>query len=222
MSRPEVAAFQQGPLERPPARVVAGATPETLAAIYDEDVHAAVWERPAVQLAAPVETTRRLQTIDVEASVRIDAVEEWLHREVPEGLRALRDDIAELGSMYACLFEVDYLGIRLRTLDRAMCPRFHVDRVVCRLLTTYEGPGTEYLADGEVDRSQLGRPVADLRQLPVRSSNATVHRLPAGAVLLCKGESWPGNEGRGFVHRSPEPGAGPRLMLCIDGLSRER
>ena len=218
MSGPEVAVFE----ERTPARVVSGATPDTLAAIYDDDVNAAVWERPAVQLAAPGEITRPLQTVDLEASVPIGALEEWLHREIPEGLQARRADIAELGSMYACLFEVDYLGIRLRALDRAMCPRFHVDRVVCRLLTTYEGPGTEYLADEEVDRRQLGRPVADLRQLPVRSSNATVHRLPAGAVLLCKGESWPGNEGRGFVHRSPDPGAGPRLMLCIDGLSRER
>jgi len=222
MSRPEVAALQQGPQERPPARVVAGASPETLAAIYDEDVNAAVWERPAVQLTAPGEKARRLQAIDIETSVPVEALEEWLHREIPEELQALRDDIAELASMYACLFEVDYLGLRLRALDRAMCPRFHVDRVVCRLLTTYEGPGTEYLADEEVDRSQLGRPVADLRQLPVCGGDATVHRLPAGAVLLCKGESWPGNEGRGFVHRSPEPGAGPRLMLCIDGLSRER
>jgi hypothetical protein len=218
MSRPEVAVFE----ERTPARVVSGATPETLAAIYDDDVNAAVWERPAVQLVAPGGTTRHLDAIDIEASVPASALDDWLRREIPDELSALRDDLAEVAAMYACLFAVDYLGIRLRTLDRAMCPRFHVDRVVCRLLTTYEGPGTEYLADVDVDRSQLGRPVTDLRQLPVRGGDAPVHQLSAGAVLLCKGESWPGNEGRGFVHRSPEPGAGPRLMLCIDGLSRER
>ena len=218
MSRPEAAVLQ----ERLPARVVSGATAETLAAIYDEDVNAAVWERPPVQLTSSGETKRRLDAIDIEASVRTTALEEWLLREIPDDLSVLRDDIAELAAMYACLFEVDFLGIRLRALDRAMCPRFHVDRVVCRLLTAYAGPGTEYLANEDVDRSQLGRPVTDLRQLPVRGGEATVHQLPAGGVLLCKGESWPGNEGRGFVHRSPDPGAGPRLMLCIDGLSRER
>jgi len=37
-------------------------------------------------------------------------------------------------------------GTRITTLDRAMCPRFHVDRVPVRLIVTWGGPGTQWLA----------------------------------------------------------------------------
>jgi len=208
---------------RPPARVASGPAPEALTAIYDDDVNAAVWERSVVEFTGSGEPDPLQHDLKLEGSVPAAGVDRWLAEQLPLGPAALRADIAELAAMYACLFAVDELGIRLKTLDRAMCPRFHVDRVVCRLLTTYDGPGTEYLADDDVDRAQLGRPVADPRQLPAYDAAAPVHRLPAGAVVLCKGESWPGNEGRGFVHRSPQPaGVRPRLMLCIDGLSHER
>lgn len=47
--------------------------------------------------------------------------------------------------MFCCLFELKRAGLRLTVLDRAMCPRFHVDRVPCRLVTTYLGAATEWL-----------------------------------------------------------------------------
>ncbi|WP_272910986.1 DUF1826 domain-containing protein [Falsiroseomonas oryziterrae] len=40
--------------------------------------------------------------------------------------------------------------------------------------------------------------------------------LSAAAIL--KGEAYPGNAGFGCIHRSPPaaPGAGARLLLCLD------
>lgn len=204
------------------ARIVFGAAPDALTAIYEDDVNAAVWQRPVAHLPPPGRVARQLRDIAIEGCVPAANVTRWLAERLPDGPAALCEDVAELAAMYACLFDVDSLGLRLKTLDRAMCPRFHVDRVVCRLLTTYEGPGTEYLANEDVDRSQLGRPLADPLPLPALHDNVSVRRLPAGAVVLCKGESWPGNEGRGFVHRSPRPGACPRVMLSIDGLGGGR
>jgi hypothetical protein len=205
----------------PVPRIAVGGRPDVLAAIYDPDANAAIWLRggPASDVLLP--TGSAGQSFNIEAAVPADAVEHWLARELPAGLQPLRGDIAELAAMYACLFDVAYLGLRIRTLDRPMCPRFHVDRVTCRLLTTYVGAGTEYLANEDVDRSQLGRPVADARRPPVLRDDAPIHRMPAGAVALCKGEAWPGNEGAGFVHRSPDPEGSPRLVLSIDGLGRE-
>ncbi len=53
------------------------------------------------------------------------------------------------------------VGLRLRVLDKAMCPRFHVDHVPVRLITTYAGVGSEWLAEGAMDRRQLGSPTAE-------------------------------------------------------------
>ena len=199
-----------------------GASPEVLAAIYDTDINATIWRRgdPASDGLVPTGVARR--SLSIEAGVPADAVDDCLTRHLPGDLQPLRADIAELAAMFACLFDVAYLGLRLRTLDKPMCPRFHVDRVTCRLLTTYAGAGTEYLANEDVDRSQLGRPVADRDRLPLLRDDAVIHRMPAGAVALCKGEAWPGNEGAGFVHRSPDPAGSPRLVLSIDGLGSER
>jgi hypothetical protein len=47
-----------------------------------------------------------------------------------------------------------------------------------------------------------------------------IRQMPAYAVGLMKGESWEGNEGRGLVHRSPQPTAlqPRRLLLTLDML----
>jgi hypothetical protein len=199
-----------------------GESPDVLAAIYDTDINAAIWRRgdPVRDGLVPTGVARR--SLAIEAGVPADAVDDCLAQYLSEDLQALRADIAELAAMFACLFDIAYLGLRLKTLDKPMCPRFHVDRVSCRLLTTYAGAGTEYLANEDVDRSQLGRPVADRHRLPLLRDDAVIHRMPAGAVALCKGEAWPGNEGAGFVHRSPDPAGSPRLVLSIDGLGSER
>lgn len=41
-------------------------------------------------------------------------------------------------------------------------------------------------------------------------------------ICATKGEAWPGNEGVGFVQRSPDPAGSTRHVLSIDGLGNER
>jgi thiol-disulfide isomerase/thioredoxin len=49
---------------------------------------------------------------------------------------------------------------------------------------------------------------------------ALIQRLDSGHVALAKGEKWHGNEGRGLIHRSPQPPAGERrLLLTLDWLA---
>lgn len=200
------------------AGIAVGDSPDAMTSIYESDINAAIWERTAIPLSDEVMV--EMGDIMLEACLATDAIESWVEKNLSKAPKVLRDDVTELAEMYACLFEVSHIGLRLKTLDRPMCPRFHVDRVVCRLLTTYAGAGTEYLLNETVDRRDLGRPVADPHKPPLLNGDAGVHHLPPGAVLLCKGESWPGNEGYGFVHRSPDPAGSPRLMLSIDGLER--
>ena len=58
---------------------------------------------------------------------------------------ALIIDVKDIVDIFCCLFDVNQVGLRLVSLTHAMCPRFHVDNVPCRLLTTYCGNGTEWL-----------------------------------------------------------------------------
>lgn len=129
-------------------------------------------------------------------------------------------DIARLAELYCDLTEARELGLRFRNLQSAMCPRFHTDRVGIRLICTYAGAGTEWLANEDADRSNLGsRAVPDGKPDPVPRSGSIVQRVPTLAIALLKGDSWPGEESRGVVHRSPATNTGtPRTLLTIDAV----
>ena len=95
-----------------------------------------------------------------------------------------------------------------------MCPRFHVDHVPVRLITTYAGIGSQWLMEGAMDRRQLGKPDAEPQD------NSLIGQIASGDVALLKGEKWHGNEGFGLIHRSPQLAAGERrLILTLDWLS---
>lgn len=192
-----------------------------LSTIYKDTVNCAIWKRDVPLIGGSVDSERAFPELKIEGIIPVADVSAWLGERLPPGTAMLAEDVAHLADMYSCLFDVELVGIRLKSLDRAMCPRFHVDKLGCRLLTTYFGAGTEYLDNADVDRSLLGKASTDSMRLPVYDACAPIHQISLGAVALAKGEGWPGNEGRGFVHRSPDPGDGYRVLLSIDGLSRD-
>lgn len=126
------------------------------------------------------------------------AGEIWLERTRP------------LLGLFGDLFEAERLGVRLTLSDKPMCPRFHVDDVVCRLVVTLAGAGSEFLDERDVRRRLLGA-----KESAVEREGAAVHRLEPFEVGLFKGEAWPDNRGHGVVHRSP-PGRERRLVLTLD------
>ncbi len=112
-------------------------------------------------------------------------------------LAPLVKDVARLARLYGRLFDRQRIRVRLETVTTDACSLFHVDRVRVRLLSTYVGPGTEWLGRG----SEKAEPI---------------HRFERFAVGLLKGSLWPGSNG--CAHRSP-PIAGTgrhRLLLAID------
>ena len=136
-----------------------------------------------------------------------------------ENYQALSDNIAEVVDMFCYLFELKRAGIRLMALDKAMCPKFHVDRVPCRLICTYQGKGTEWLPHSSVDRSKLGRGACGLAddESGLYQDSKQINQLSKGDVALLKGENWFGNENAGLVHRSPTLLSGDsRLLLTLD------
>jgi len=203
-------------------RFVQGDVPEVLTQIYQEDVHLCAYQRPLsesisqycqsisdevnlnIRRVVPVQNTNAiLNTILPDAEYKADFLE----------------DLALVIDMYAYLFELDEVGMRLQRLDRAMCPRFHTDKLGCRLVTTYTGVGTEWLEEGAVDRSKLGRGNRGLidSESGLYASETQVHQANSGDVVLLKGDGWYGADGCGVIHRSPVVAAGEsRIVLTLD------
>ena len=204
---------------------VRGREPAVLAEVYQENANIAIWQRElsddlkacaGAVLASKHGCEISMRVTPHDTATRID---EALHNPLTG---ALSREIAELVDMFCCLFGLKYAGLRLTALTRAMCPRFHVDKVPCRLVTTYAGAATEWLPHVCVDRSKLGagsqgRPDSESG---LYSSKSEIEQLSIGDVALLKGELWEGNETGGLVHRSPAVLAGEsRLLLTLDMIS---
>jgi hypothetical protein len=199
-----------------------GEQPAILADIYEEEVNIAIWQRSLS--ANLMDTANKLLESNpgFQMSLTVtpdDAKSGIYHYLNKDEYSELIGDIAELVDMFCCLFELDRAGLRLTALDTAMCPRFHVDRVPGRLVTTYQGVATEWLPHQQVDRSKLGRGSQGLadNKSGLFQRETDVQQLDFGDVAILKGELWEGNEGAGLVHRSPAlPDSEKRLLLTLD------
>ena len=197
--------------------------------IYDQNTNIVIWQRDLEQvLTNAVNTlisTNAIKPLELAVSPD-DAFDKLVTALKPDDnnrdeIKALCEDITLLVEMFCCLFDLKHAGLRLKILDKPMCPRFHVDKIPCRLVTTYQGVATQWLNHSDVNRSKLGtgnlgKP--DEESGLIKSLN-NINQLTEGDVALLKGEYWDENEGAGLVHRSP-PLAGtnsaPRLLLTLD------
>jgi len=202
---------------------VTGEVPEVLAEIYRDHNNLVIWERSL--------NTQLLQFLEARLAQgeKLNVTEEIITSKIPEQLdeidqlnawgSALSDDIARMTEMFAYLFDIERVGLRIRTLDSAMCPRFHIDRVPCRFITTYAGKGTQWLANHAVNRAMLGHASKGLPddQSGLMKSALDVQTMQAGDIALLKGSAWEGNEHGAIVHRSPLLESGEkRLIMTLD------
>ena len=191
--------------------------------IYQEDTNMVVWKRDLAnnleQAAdAIIESNPTLEKLLVLSPEEAFAVVNKALGSSPEA-EVLAEDIAHLVDMFCCLFDLKRGALRMTVLDRAMCPRFHVDRVPCRLVTTYQGIATEWLPHNVADRSKLGTGnMGKPDELSGLFDNLSdIQQLNSGDVGLMKGELWHNNEGAGLIHRSPQvPDNTRRLVLTLD------
>lgn len=138
-------------------------------------------------------------------------------------INLLVEDIVNVVSMFSCLFELESIGFRLSALNKAMCPKFHVDRIPARLVTTFGGIGTEWLAHECVNRNMLGLGSKGLEdnESGIYLHDTDIQHLDTGDVAILKGELWEGNEQAGLVHRSPAVKEGEtRLLLTLGFVPR--
>ncbi|XQF90517.1 DUF1826 domain-containing protein [Pseudoalteromonas espejiana] len=195
--------------------------------IYNEDTNIVVWQRDLENTLTEAVNTlinaNALKPLELALSPD-DAFEQLIKALKPaeqnyNEAKTLCEDIALLVEMFCCLFDLKRAGLRLKVLDKPMCPRFHVDKIPCRLVTTYQGVATQWLNHSDVERSKLG--AGNLGKPDEESglfkSLNNINQLKQGDVALLKGEYWDENEGAGLVHRSPAVAANEqRLLLTLD------
>ncbi|WP_024879897.1 DUF1826 domain-containing protein [Methylosinus sp. LW3] len=115
----------------------------------------------------------------------------------------LANDVIRLARLYREATRAGELRVRLETIADDACRLFHVDFVRFRLVTTYRGPGTQWIAPG---------PEAD----PLAENS--IQQLERGWVAILRGEKAASADIPALPHRSP-PIAGTgieRLFLAID------
>jgi hypothetical protein len=138
----------------------------------------------------------RFKTSSRGAAAKIARGLERLDMTAPTRQRVrLADDILGLVCGMLAVFQWPRVEVRLQLTNEQSCPTFHGDNVVVRLVTTYVGPGTEFIE----------RHAAD-----------TVHRAGTGSLVFLKGCRHPTHADR-VLHRSPpmQPSA-RRFTVAID------
>ncbi|MDO9469970.1 MAG: DUF1826 domain-containing protein [Nitrosomonas sp.] len=194
---------------------VTGCAPEVLAQIYDMQINMCILQRsiaPDVRMYAAF-LQKEYVDFQLIRRVNIPSVVDVLMGSLPaHSMRvSFIEDVAMAVDMFSCLFDLDHAGLRLLVLNKTMCPRFHADKVPCRLVTTYAGKGTEWLDREGIDRSALGT-----SEEPIVEHDLIQH-LSEGDIALLKGDGWEGNEGSGVIHRSPSLNDNEtRLLLTLD------
>lgn len=189
-----------------PERAAYGDSREVLQEVGAPDVTVAVWSRtipPDVQAGLAAWAAAEPEPLvwhwplqgprwsDVLSALTPDAAA-WLQADVERWVR----DMARWSQRH-------HLAVRLGWVTDATCPRFHVDWLPLRLLCTYVGPGTEWIAPEDANCAALQAPAgADGLQVGLLRTGAAVRRAGAGEVLVGKGRGHP-HRVCGFVHRSP-------------------
>lgn len=130
----------------------------------------------------------------------------------PQCFQNLITDLDLLVHQFAKLSRGRDLSFRFFTTNHDDCKRFHLDRVNLRLMCTYQGTGTEWLSEEQLDRDaqRLGAPNEEI----VRFGEP--QRFETFWVGIMKGD--PKNVGQGLVHRSPiVSGTGQtRVVFSLD------
>lgn len=194
--------------------VIIDETPEILRSIRRKNVDLVIWRRDVSPLLS---SWIRSSPINDWPSLRQNLKPENVSRMLRQhfsaagmidctGSRLLIDDVKQLVVLYANAMGVENVYLRLEAVHDDACQKFHRDCVSARLLTTYRGPGTEWVA-----------PENSSRALTLQQDyDGELMRVPPGAVALFKGCLDSGEAG--VQHRSPKiSGSGEsRLLLCIN------
>lgn len=191
------------------------------------EVNLALWEREL-----PHELEAELRTWVAGHAAHYERTLEATYEAMRAGLAIATEGLAEPTRTWLCwdagslldrfvqLTGARKLRLSLGAVRNDQCRKFHVDYLRYRMITTYAGPGTEWLPDEAVHREALAAPpsAAEEANRQVLRDAAGVRHARAGDVLILKGARH--EHARGAVHRSPpiEGSYAARVVLIASTL----
>ena len=106
-------------------------SPLVMTAIYEPHINLVVWQR---QLSNALdhyiaEVTQGLNALQLRTVITPDEVSDWLTGLLPDKPQRnlFVDDVRQLVEMYADLFELNSVGLRLSLIHETMCPIWRAD-----------------------------------------------------------------------------------------------
>lgn len=188
--------------------------PRVLERIHEPGLEMAVWRRALPDLAVWLDglADDRLP----EARILVDAggTEPAIAAMLAGMANAagLAEDIGLLVRLFGRIAGEEKVDLRLDPIAGDGCWKFHRDCVRLRLLVTYRGPGTQWVAPADSTAALAGQ----------RAYAGPLRHLGRFDVALFKGER--AGAGSGIVHRSPPaamragrfPDGRARLLLCLN------
>lgn len=121
----------------------------------------------------------------------------------------LQRDIQRLLQVFSEITEATTFKVLFVVVNTNMCRKFHTDINDLRLLCTYHGPGTLWLAEDDAAQYESDNEAGFADR---------AHQVKAGQVTILKGALYPSDYVSACVHRSPtvEETGERRLLLRID------
>lgn len=130
----------------------------------------------------------------------------------------LKNDIKELITEFSKICKGSNLRIFFGLVDTDMCKRFHVDMYDLRMICTYEGQGTMWLKDDNINNIALNNHKST-EPIPLKEND--IQQLNSSDVAIIKGALYPDSTVGGLVHKSPAIEAlnEKRIVLRVDNNS---
>jgi hypothetical protein len=191
----------------------------------EEDDDCCSFAKEVIQLSHPSGLSspkkRRKRTTSNTLSADVNTACHRLVQRLPKGLfreSVLTDALALTESITNMCPGVPFLMLQLEVIGHNRCSRWHQDQYAGRMIITYTGPSTWMVNDKDVNFGMFedcfGVPF-ELSDPLIVPDYASIHKPPSNAVVLIKGNEWPGIEQSanksGVVHKSPN------MRLDLDG-----
>ena len=117
------------------------------------------------------------------------------------GSAVTKEWIGELIDIFATLFGLNQVGLRISSVSKPMCPKFHADHIPARMVHALHGDGSEWVNDNLFESGESNENYRELiKKFEIEDSK--IERAPAGSVALMKGTGWKDHIPP-VIHRSP-------------------
>ncbi|MBV6644052.1 MAG: DUF1826 domain-containing protein [Cyclobacteriaceae bacterium] len=192
-----------------------GDNSSVLKRIHDRELNIVLFERDIAALKHEI-TNLITRDIEFRASGDLDAVLTAIGRASDlNDFPLIKGDLESLLHLFLEVTETKSYRLFFATISSNMCRKFHTDINDLRMLCTYEGPGTLWLTEDNVNQAMDNCGEAE-ECLVIDESR--IQQANTGTVVILKGAIYPKKGTKPILHRSPtiEENSEKRVLLRID------